>query len=65
MTADPGRKQWLWKLLDFMEERNRPIEKVYKISKQPLDLYCLYMSVKSMGGYVKVSSLFWCLMNSY
>lgn len=54
MDDDPSRRGWLDKLLSFMEERRTPITACPTISKQPLDLYKLYMLVKERGGFVEV-----------
>ena len=51
---NPDRKAWLDKLLNFMEERGTPITQCPTISKNPLDLYKLYMYTKDRGGYLEV-----------
>ena len=52
----PERRQWLDKLLSFMEERGTPISQCPTISKNPLDLYRLYMFTKDRGGFVEVGT---------
>lgn len=54
MDENPERRPWLDKLLSFMEERRTPITACPTISKQPLDLYRLYLLVKERGGFVEV-----------
>lgn len=54
MDDNPDRRTWLDKLLSFMEERRTPITACPTISKQPLDLYRLYLLVKERGGFVEV-----------
>lgn len=54
MDDNPDRRGWLDKLLSFMEERRTPIAACPAISKQPLDLYKLYLLVKERGGFVEV-----------
>lgn len=55
MDDNPDRRGWLDKLLSFMEERRTPITACPTISKQPLDLYRLYVYVKERGGFVEVT----------
>ncbi|XP_055677490.1 trithorax group protein osa isoform X4 [Lutzomyia longipalpis] len=55
MDDNPDRRVWLDKLLGFMEDRRSPITACPTISKQPLDLYRLYMLVKERGGFVEVT----------
>lgn len=54
MDENPERRGWLDKLLSFMDERRTPITACPTISKQPLDLYKLYLLVKERGGFVEV-----------
>lgn len=54
MDDNPDRRGWLDKLLSFMEERRTPITACPTISKQPLDLYRLYVLVKDRAGFVEV-----------
>lgn len=54
MDDSPDRRGWLDKLLAFMEERRTPITTCPTISKNPLDLYRLYVFVKERGGFMEV-----------
>lgn len=54
MDDSPDRRVWLDKLLAFMEERRTPITTCPTISKNPLDLFRLYMYVKERGGFMEV-----------
>lgn len=54
MDDNPDRRGWLDKLLAFMEERRTPITACPTISKQPLDLFKLYIFVKERAGFVEV-----------
>ncbi|XP_058978699.1 trithorax group protein osa isoform X6 [Musca domestica] len=55
MDDNPERRVWLDKLRAFMDERRTPITTCPTISKQPLDLYRLYLYVKERGGFVEVT----------
>lgn len=55
MDESPERRGWLDKLLAFMEERRTPITTCPTISKNPLDLFRLYVYVKERGGFMEVS----------
>merc|ERR1719334_2448130 len=52
----PERRAWLDKLLTFMEDRGTPISQCPTISKNPLDLYKLYMYTKDRGGYLECTN---------
>lgn len=54
MDDSPDRRSWLDKLLAFMEERRTPITTCPTISKNPLDLFRLYIYVKERGGFMEV-----------
>lgn len=58
MDENPDRKPWLDRLLGFMEEKRTPITACPTISKQPLDLFRLYLLVKERTGYIEVSGIF-------
>ena len=45
------------RLLSFMEDRGTPITQCPTISKNPLDIYKLYIFTKDRGGYLEVSSI--------
>ncbi len=55
MDDMPERRPFLEKLLQFMEQRGTPIAQCPTISKNPLDLYRLYIYTKDRGGFVEVS----------
>ncbi|CAK1545514.1 unnamed protein product [Leptosia nina] len=55
MDDAPERRSWVERLLAFMEERRTPIPACPTISKQPLDLYRLYLLVRDRGGFVEVT----------
>lgn len=57
MDDSPERRAWLDKLLAFMEERRTPITTCPTISKNPLDLFRLYVYVKERGGFMEVSKM--------
>lgn len=54
MSDSPERRAWLDKLLAFMEDNKTPITACPTISKNPLDLYALYLHVRERGGFVEV-----------
>lgn len=54
MDDAPERRGWVERLLAFMDERRTPIAACPTISKQPLDLYRLYLLVRDRGGFVEV-----------
>ncbi|CAH1121554.1 unnamed protein product [Ceutorhynchus assimilis] len=55
MDESPDRRGWLDKLLAFMDDRRTPITTCPTISKNPLDLFRLYMFVKERGGFMEVT----------
>lgn len=54
MDENPERRMYLDKLLGYMEEIRKPVTACPTISKQPLDLYRLYLYVKERGGFMEV-----------
>lgn len=54
MDEHPERRMFLDKLLHFMEERGTPIAQCPTISKNPLDLFRLYVYTKERGGFMEV-----------
>lgn len=54
MDDSHERRLWLDKLLQFMEDRGTPISACPTISKNPLDLFRLYLYVKERGGFMEV-----------
>lgn len=57
MDEHPDRRPFLDKLLSFMEEKGTPITQCPTISKNPLDLFRLYLYTKERGGYLEVCVL--------
>lgn len=57
MDESPERKAWLDKLLAFMDDKRTPITTCPTISKNPLDLFRLYMYVKERGGFIEVCNI--------
>lgn len=55
MDDSMERRTWLDKLVNFMEERRTPITSCPTISKNPLDLFRLYLYVKERGGFMEVT----------
>lgn len=55
MSEDPERRAFLDKLIVYNDERGTPITQCPTISKQPLDLFRLYLIVKDRGGFVEVT----------
>ncbi|XP_046823399.1 trithorax group protein osa isoform X2 [Vespa crabro] len=55
MDDSMERRTWLDKLVSFMEERRTPITSCPTISKNPLDLFRLYLYVKDRGGFMEVT----------
>lgn len=51
----PDRRKFLDQLLRFMEEKGSPITACPTISKNPLDLFRLYLLVRDRGGFVEVT----------
>lgn len=54
LSDDPDRRLFLDKLIMYQEERGTPLSQCPTISKQPLDLYKLYLATKERGGFVEV-----------
>lgn len=54
MDDSQDRRLWLDKLLQFMDDRGTPISACPTISKNPLDLFRLYLYVKERGGFMEV-----------
>lgn len=55
MSDSPERRSWLDKLLMFMDDNKTPITACPTISKNPLDLYALYLHVRERGGFLEVT----------
>lgn len=56
MDENPERRGFLDRLLGYMDEIRKPVTACPTISKQPLDLYRLYLYVKERGGFMEVSN---------
>ena len=54
MGNEMQRRPFLDRLFAFLEEKGTPITNMPVISKQPLDLYRLYLCVQERGGMVEV-----------
>ena len=54
MDENPDRRVFLDKLLGYMDELRKPVTACPTISKQPLDLFKLYVFVKERGGFMEV-----------
>lgn len=65
MGMEPERRPFLDKMLMFLEDKGTPVTSMPSISKQPLDLYKLYLCVKEKGGMVEVSAAQHCLLCVY
>lgn len=57
MGMEPQRRPFLDRLFIYLEEKGTPITAMPVISKQPLDLYRLYLCVQEKGGMVEVTKL--------
>lgn len=55
ISDEPERRAFLDKYLQFQEERGQPLTQVPTISKIPLDLFRLYISVRERGGFSEVT----------
>ncbi|XP_054708908.1 trithorax group protein osa-like [Uloborus diversus] len=56
LSDEPDRRYFLDKLIVFNEDRGSPITQCPTISKQPLDVYRVYLTVKERGGFVEVTN---------
>jgi len=59
MGMEPERRPFLERLFAFLEEKGSPISNMPVISKQPIDLYRLYLIVQEKGGMVEVRGNLW------
>ena len=57
MGDEPDRRSFLDKLFAYMDDKGSPITAMPTISKQPIDLFKLYVLVKEKGGIVEVSKV--------
>ncbi|XP_065557930.1 trithorax group protein osa-like isoform X1 [Artemia franciscana] len=51
----PDRRPFVDQLLRFMEDEGHPITSCPSISKNPLDLFKLYIMVRERGGFIEVT----------
>ncbi|XP_045197043.2 trithorax group protein osa-like isoform X5 [Mercenaria mercenaria] len=55
MGMEPGRRPFLERLFAYLDEKGTPMSNMPVISKQPIDLFRLYMIVQEKGGMVEVT----------
>ncbi|XP_064629672.1 AT-rich interactive domain-containing protein 1B-like isoform X4 [Lineus longissimus] len=55
MGDEPDRRAFLDHYLAFVEERGAPLNAIPTISKQPVDLFKMYLAVKERGGVLEVT----------
>lgn len=60
LSDDPERRIFLDKLIRFNEERGSPMTNGPTLSKQPLDLFRLYLCVKERAGFLEVCFIIPC-----
>lgn len=51
---EPDRRFFLERLFSYLDERGTPLTSMPTISKQPLDLFRLYLIVRDKGGMLEV-----------
>lgn len=54
LGAEPERRSWVERYLNFMEERGTPVAHLPIVGKKPLDLWKLYTAVREIGGLAMV-----------
>lgn len=54
LGAEPERRSWVERYLNFMEERGTPVAHLPIVGKKPLDLWRLYTAVREIGGLAMV-----------
>jgi AT-rich interactive domain-containing protein 1 len=54
MGDEPERRAFLDHYLAFQDERGTSLNAIPTISKQPVDLFRMYLSVKERGGVLEV-----------
>lgn len=54
LGAEPERRSWVERYLNFMEERGTPVAHLPAVGKKPLDLWKLYTTVREIGGLAMV-----------
>lgn len=55
LGAEPERRSWVERYLNFMEERGTPVAHLPVVGKKPLDLWKLYTAVREIGGLAMVN----------
>ena len=54
MGEEPDRRPFLDRLFSYMEDRGAPVTAMPCISKQPIDLFKLFIVVREKGGVLEV-----------
>ena len=54
MGEEPERRPFLERLFSFMDDKGASITAMPMVSKQPIDLFRLYIMVKERGGLLEV-----------
>ena len=57
MGDEPDRRPFLDRLFAFMDDKGSPITAMPMVSKQPIDLFRLYVMVKERGGLLEVCNI--------
>lgn len=57
MGMEPARRPFLDRLFGFLDEKGTPMSNMPVISKQPIDLFRLYVIVQEKGGMVEVNNM--------
>ncbi|TSO05451.1 AT-rich interactive domain-containing protein 1A [Bagarius yarrelli] len=55
LGTEPERKMWVDRYLAFAEEKSMGMTNLPAVGRKPLDLFCLYASVKEIGGLMQVN----------
>ncbi|XP_061822014.1 AT-rich interaction domain 6 [Nerophis lumbriciformis] len=55
-SVDPGEEQFLKSLYLFMKKRDTPIERIPHLGFKQIDLYVMFKTVRSFGGYHQVTA---------
>lgn len=55
LGAEPERRSWVERYLNFMEERGTPVAHLPIVGKKPLDLWKFYTAVREIGGLAMVN----------
>lgn len=65
MDDNPERRGFLDRLLAYMDEIRKPVTSCPTISKQPVDLFRLYLYVKERGGFMEVCKVNFDSLNKF